>query len=114
MFENVLDIMTSFTHNLNRIVDNLLFCHTNIIFFLKTEKTAGTSIEITLSRFCGPHNIVTSVSLGDEDIRVRMGYPGLGTTEKKCGLYHQRCPEILKKEHLVLNFTIISRLNRLY
>jgi hypothetical protein len=44
--------------------------------FLKTNKTAGTSIEIALSKFCGPDDIITPISLEDEEIRSKMGYPG--------------------------------------
>ena len=43
---------------------------------MKTIKTAGTSIEISLSRFCGPDDIVTPISIKDEAIRKELGvYP---------------------------------------
>lgn len=41
--------------------------------FVKTRKTAGTSIEIALSRFCGPRDVVTPISFSDEQIRGRDG-----------------------------------------
>jgi len=41
--------------------------------FRKTSKTAGTSVEIALSRFCSPGDIVTPVSELDEQLRIRAG-----------------------------------------
>ena len=37
--------------------------------FIKTRKTAGTSIEIALSRHCGPDDLVTRISADDEELR---------------------------------------------
>ena len=44
--------------------------------FLKTNKTAGTSIEIALSKFCGPRDIITPISPEDEKTRSQLGYRG--------------------------------------
>jgi len=44
--------------------------------FVKTMKTAGTSIEIALSRFCGPSDIITPISREDEKIRSSLSYRG--------------------------------------
>lgn len=41
--------------------------------FLKTRKTAGSSIEIALSRFCGPDDTVTRMAAEDEVLRREMG-----------------------------------------
>ena len=41
--------------------------------FLKTKKTAGTSVEISLSRFCGDDDIITPISFKDEAIRKLLG-----------------------------------------
>ncbi|WP_293150922.1 hypothetical protein [Okeania sp. SIO2C9] len=41
--------------------------------FLKTKKTAGTSVEISLSRFCGDDDVITPISLEDEAIRKLLG-----------------------------------------
>jgi hypothetical protein len=38
--------------------------------FIKTRKTAGTSIEIFLSGHCGPDDIVTPIGLADERTRI--------------------------------------------
>lgn len=40
---------------------------------MKTSKTAGTSIEIALSRFCGPNDIITPISAEDEALRQAVG-----------------------------------------
>ena len=54
----------------------MIICHTYKFIFLKTEKTAGTSIEIALSKFCGPDYIITPITSEDEEIRKKLGYRG--------------------------------------
>lgn len=44
--------------------------------FLKTGKTAGTSVEIALSKYCGPRDIITRMDEADEQIRRALGYRG--------------------------------------
>jgi len=44
----------------------MIISHKYQFIFLKTAKTAGTSIEIALSRFCGQDDIITPVSVEDE------------------------------------------------
>ena len=44
--------------------------------FIKTRKTAGTSIEIALSRHCGPDDLVTRISADDEELRAAAGGVG--------------------------------------
>ncbi len=44
--------------------------------FVKTRKTAGTSIEIALSAFCGPDDIITPISADDEQLRREFGGRG--------------------------------------
>lgn len=44
--------------------------------FIKTRKTAGTSIEIALSKYCGPDDILTPFRPEDERIRTKLGYRG--------------------------------------
>jgi hypothetical protein len=44
--------------------------------FVKTRKTAGTSIEIALSTACGPEDIITPITERDEQIRREVGGRG--------------------------------------
>jgi hypothetical protein len=55
---------------------SMIVSHKNRFIFIKTNKTAGTSVEIALSKFCGPEDIITPVSRDDESIRRSLGYPG--------------------------------------
>lgn len=54
----------------------MIISHRHKFIFLKTNKTAGTSIEIALSKFCGPDDIITPISPEDEEMRTKLGYPG--------------------------------------
>lgn len=54
----------------------MIVSHKHKFIFLKTNKTAGTSIEIALSKFCGPNDIITPISPEDEEIRRHLGYSG--------------------------------------
>ena len=40
----------------------MIVCHRHRFIFLKTRKTAGTSIELSLRPLCGPEDIVTPVT----------------------------------------------------
>lgn len=54
----------------------MIISHRYRYIFLKTNKTAGTSVEIALSRFCGEADIITPISPEDEMTRRQNGYPG--------------------------------------
>ncbi|MEA5536723.1 sulfotransferase family 2 domain-containing protein [Crocosphaera sp. XPORK-15E] len=54
----------------------MIISHKYKFIFLKTAKTAGTSLEIALSRFCGENDIITPIVEEDEAIRKSLGYPG--------------------------------------
>ncbi len=54
----------------------MIISHRNKFIFIKTQKTAGTSIEIALSKYCGPDDIITSIIPGDEIKRKGLGYRG--------------------------------------
>lgn len=51
----------------------MILSHRYRFIFLKTNKTAGTSIEIALSKHCGPDDIVTPISPPDERLRQEHG-----------------------------------------
>jgi hypothetical protein len=55
----------------------MIICHAHKFIFIKTMKTAGTSLEIALSKFCGPRDVITPVlPVEDEEIRRSLGYRG--------------------------------------
>ncbi len=54
----------------------MIVSHRHKFIFIKTQKTAGTSIEIALSKLCGPDDIITRISSVDEKLRRSLGYPG--------------------------------------
>src|SRR5665809_5038 len=39
----------------------MIISHKHRFIFVKTRKTAGTSIEVYLSRYCGAHDVVTPI-----------------------------------------------------
>lgn len=51
----------------------MIISHKYKFIFFKTGKTAGTSIEISLSRYCGDDDIITPISNEDEKIRSDLG-----------------------------------------
>jgi len=54
----------------------MIISHKHRFIFLKTSKTAGTSTEIALSKFCGPDDVITRTDEPDEKIRTERGYRG--------------------------------------
>lgn len=54
----------------------MIVSHEHRFIFLKTAKTAGTSIEIALSGFCGPRDVITEIEDSDETIRRGLGLRG--------------------------------------
>ena len=54
----------------------MIVSHTHKFIFIKTRKTAGTSIEIALSQFCGPQDLISPISAEDESVRQELGFPG--------------------------------------
>ncbi len=54
----------------------MILSHKHKYIFLKTNKTAGTSVELALSRHCGPQDIITRVSAADEQLRRETGGNG--------------------------------------
>jgi hypothetical protein len=55
------------------VESRLIISHKHQFIFIKTRKTAGTSIEISLSRYCQEQDIITPISQQDEKIRMKIG-----------------------------------------
>jgi hypothetical protein len=51
----------------------VIVSHAHRFVFLKTRKTAGTSVEIALSTICGPDDVITPVTEADERLRADSG-----------------------------------------
>ncbi|MFB7763637.1 hypothetical protein [Streptomyces xiamenensis] len=51
----------------------MIVLHGPKLIFVRTRKTAGTSVEIALSRHAGPTDIITSLSPRDEALRAQYG-----------------------------------------
>lgn len=54
----------------------MIVSHRHRFIFLKTTKTASTSLELALAAICGPDDIITPLSRHDERIRRRIGSIG--------------------------------------
>jgi hypothetical protein len=54
----------------------MIVSHRYRFIFLKTRKTAGTSVEIALSRLCGPEDVITPLLPADEAVRRELGGRG--------------------------------------
>jgi len=59
----------------------MIVSHRHRFVFLKTRKTASTSVEVFLRRFCGPDDIVTPVTPIDELVAVAAGHPPRNFTD---------------------------------
>lgn len=68
----------------------MILSHEHRFVFLKTNKTGGTSIEIALSRYCGPDDIITPISPEDEATRRALGYRGPQNCRFSPGRYRPR------------------------
>lgn len=63
----------------------MIVSHKYGFIFIKTGKVGGTSFEIAMSRFLGPDDIITPVSVPDEIDRAKRGYRTCQNYEKRVG-----------------------------
>jgi hypothetical protein len=73
----------------------MIISHKHRFIFLKTSKTAGTSIEIALSRFCGPDDVITPISPEDEEKRHQLG--GVGPQNHTGPLFGHSATQLWKR-----------------
>ncbi len=52
----------------------MIISHKHKFIFIKCRKTAGTSMEIALSKVCGTEDTITRISEADEAVRMKLGY----------------------------------------
>ncbi|MEO1198478.1 MAG: sulfotransferase family 2 domain-containing protein [Pseudomonadota bacterium] len=52
----------------------MILSHAHQFIFLKTIKTAGTSFEMALSKFCNKTDIITSIDVDNEQRRSHLGF----------------------------------------
>lgn len=68
----------------------MIISHEHRYIFIKTHKTAGTSVEIALSRFCGSRDVITPISSEDEDVRQETGGRGAQNVSRSLAHYSIR------------------------
>lgn len=54
----------------------MIVCYSKKFVFVKTTKTAGTSIEIALTQYCDDGDIITPLHPDDEEIKQQLGLRG--------------------------------------
>lgn len=54
----------------------MIVSHRHRFIYVKTLKTAGTSLEIALAKFCGDRDVITPIDRADEATRQALGYRG--------------------------------------
>lgn len=54
----------------------MIICHEYRFIFLKNNKCAGSSVEMALSQFCSPGDVITTLQKDEEEQRRAMGFQG--------------------------------------
>ncbi len=54
----------------------MIISHRHRFVYVKTRKTASTSLEIAISAHCGPDDVITKITAKDEAVRQRLGVRG--------------------------------------
>lgn len=60
----------------------MIVSHEHKFIFVKTRKTAGTSLEIALSKYCGPRDILAPLDATDEPKRAKIAGGGARNYQK--------------------------------
>lgn len=70
----------------------MIVSHRHRFIFIKTRKTAGTSVELALSVHCGPRDIITQELPEDEELRSSIG--GVGPQNTAVPLHRWRARDL--------------------
>ena len=57
----------------------MIISHKRKFIYIKTQKTAGTSTEIVLEKYCGHNDIITHITMGDSKTHKPRNYGGFST-----------------------------------
>ena len=68
----------------------MILSHRHKFIFIKPKKVGGTSIEIALSKFCGPEDVLTPISPKDEAKRESLGFVTKQRFRKRLSEYSLR------------------------
>lgn len=68
----------------------MIICHQYQFIFIKTRKTAGSSVEIALSRLCSEGDVVTPLSAERGEERLRQAEGGYGPTGHRKAWFEHR------------------------
>lgn len=93
----------------------MIISHEHKFIFLKTKKTAGTSLEIALSKICGKRDVITPLEYNDDKIRKRIkGRPPQNFTQ---GMKNHTTAEKLTElisSHIWNGYTKITSVRNTY
>ena len=67
----------------------MIISHKHKFIFVKTRKTAGTSLEIGLSEHCGAQDVITPISPKDELLRASLGFRGVQNHQLPIGFFRR-------------------------
>ena len=68
----------------------MIISHKLKIIYIRVQKTASTSFEMALSKYCGPEDVITRLGRKQDEIRESLGYCGeQNVTEGGCRKYEQ-------------------------
>lgn len=81
----------------------MIICHKHKFIFIKTRKTAGSSMEIMLSKLCDENDVVTTLSEEENEVRRALGYGEPRNTKIPFGKYSktEKMKLLLMQKHVV-------------